>query len=596
MSRKVWLAAALLALLLTLCLVRPIYALPMKDYFADQVNENIAIQNDGSLLITEAITFQFIGGPFTYVYRDIPTNKTDNITIIRATMSDTVMQPGQGPGHYEVDEGDPLKVTWHFAPIYDSIYEFTLTYRVQGVVQKTSSADVLDWIALPDDTTYTIRTATITFTYSALAQLQGQPLELQGPDTTFTQTYNSISFTAQDVDPDTILEYELDFSPGSIISAAPHWQQVQERANALWPFTLPGALIVALLISIAVWRYKRSIQPRVTLPAFYGVSAAIKTPPDELSPTISGVMVQGTQTGQANFNQVLGTMLDLANRGVLTIQAGDQSSARTPNYTIERLTHEGTFNSYERVLLKMMFTPTSKQPNSTRFSRLQLKYMGTPSRFNLPVKQEMQARGLLDENYEPLRRHLGLLNMLLLIVGSAGILITSIAGASNGNWPFALLFIGLLIAAIVTQIMRNHCRIFSVYGLQRAQNWKAFDNYLQNIAFSRTEIDLDQATAQEIFERYLPFAASFGHGDIWIVHFQRLGLAIPPAWFSILPTKAGAPRQPKLSDMERLMTPPNIAFNAPQSTYGGRGGYRGGFGGGFGGGGGAAGGGGSGAG
>jgi len=85
---KPWLTSiGLLILLLLLAPVVPAYAasgtqaLPAKDYSADGFDAQITVQNDGTLLVKETVVFKFVGGPFTFVYREIPTDKTDTITI-----------------------------------------------------------------------------------------------------------------------------------------------------------------------------------------------------------------------------------------------------------------------------------------------------------------------------------------------------------------------------------------------------------------------------------------------------------------------------------------------------------------------------------
>lgn len=73
-------------------------AVPAKDYTAERYDANIIVQEGGSLIVTETVTFRFVGGPFTYVFRNIPTDKTDGITIKSASMDDQTMQHGSGVG------------------------------------------------------------------------------------------------------------------------------------------------------------------------------------------------------------------------------------------------------------------------------------------------------------------------------------------------------------------------------------------------------------------------------------------------------------------------------------------------------------------
>ena len=84
----------IVAFSLVMLLLSQRQAVPAKDYAAERYDAAIMVNEGGSLLVTETVTFKFVGGPFTYVFRDIPTDKTDGITIKSASMDDQTMQHG----------------------------------------------------------------------------------------------------------------------------------------------------------------------------------------------------------------------------------------------------------------------------------------------------------------------------------------------------------------------------------------------------------------------------------------------------------------------------------------------------------------------
>src|SRR6266571_2573931 len=175
MIHRLFIALSLLMLLLGQRL-----AIPAKEDSADRFDVAIAVQEGGSLIVTEAVTFKFVGGPFTFVFRDIPTDKTDGISILSASMDDQAMHQGTGAGQVEIAYGNPVKVTWHFAPVADQTHTFVLTYKVVGVFQKESDADVLNWEALPTNYDYAIRSSTISVSYPDRAILPGTPEVVRG--------------------------------------------------------------------------------------------------------------------------------------------------------------------------------------------------------------------------------------------------------------------------------------------------------------------------------------------------------------------------------------------------------------------------------
>ncbi len=80
-------------------------AVPNKEYSADRFDASITAQEGGSLIVTETVTFKFVGGPYTFVFRDIPTDKTDGISILSAGMDDQTLQDGTGAGQVEINSG-----------------------------------------------------------------------------------------------------------------------------------------------------------------------------------------------------------------------------------------------------------------------------------------------------------------------------------------------------------------------------------------------------------------------------------------------------------------------------------------------------------
>ena len=71
------------ALLLLLAFAFP--TLAAKSYSADRYDVDVVLQSDGSALVTEAVTFRYEGGPFTYAFRGIPTRFTDGIRDLRVS-------------------------------------------------------------------------------------------------------------------------------------------------------------------------------------------------------------------------------------------------------------------------------------------------------------------------------------------------------------------------------------------------------------------------------------------------------------------------------------------------------------------------------
>jgi hypothetical protein len=540
---KPWLTSVgLLILLLLLVPVVPAYAasgtqtLPAKDYSADRVDAQITVQNDGTLLVKETVVFKFVGGPFTFVYRDIPTDKTDTIAIQSAYMDDRLFSEGTGSGQVEIMQDNPIQVKWHFAPTSDATHTFVLNYRVQGVVQKEQNADALYWEALPTKYDYTIRFSTITVTYPQQATLLDSPQVRQGTATISTVP-NEVTFSASDLSANTLLEIGLRFAPGSLITQPPHWQQQQEFIDALiLPFFSAGIVVFLLGTFLLILYYRRQ---RRHIPFDVEQNARLSEPPDNLPPAIAGTLLHS----KPSWNQALATLFDLADRGIVgfvvtpVVTPDDKpgtgfSHISETHYLLERRYQPDDLARYERVLLAILFP--YPQRNTIAMTSLSAVW-GDSSQapiFTELLKRDMLARGFFDPQRQRFGQGLGAISLLLFFFSAVGIIISLIA--LSGSTPSAaglLIFpaLGLLPIGIVAGFLWAKYSRRSDQGEQEARRWQAFSHYLTDMSTGQQPIG-----SPALFGQYLPYATSFGLLRNWITCFQRQGLIKVPSWFQAL--------------------------------------------------------------
>jgi len=515
------------ALSLVILLFAQRQAVPAKDYTAERFDASITVNEGGSLLVTETVTFKFMGGPFTYVFRDIPTDKTDGIVIESASMDYQTMQQGRGAGQVEIAYGNPIKVTWHFAPVADQTHTFVLTYQVLGVFQKAQNADVLNWLALPTDYSYTIHTSTISVGYPEQAVLIGTPEVVRG-SALVTATPGKVVFSAHDLKPKTQLEIGLKFPSGSVITQAPQWQQLQELSIALIPPFFLGGFAIFVIGSLGIiWYYRRyRRKPSV----IEGETLPVTLPPDDLPPAIAGALLIQTP----NWNNALSTLFDLANREVLSISQSDQPKKwykSQPEFLIELQSQPPDLRPHELGLLALLFETKKGLDSTTSISKINRTYTSRYKRFNNPLKQEMTALGLVDTERLHIRRRLLAISLIVLILGCIAMLLSLLFGISTGTWPMLFLPLGVIGVSITVAVLWGMFSTLSDKGMQDAARWKAFSHYLRDITRGK-ELDIPQ----EVFERYLMYAATFGLAEKWVKYFQKQGVAVAPPWFHSLAT------------------------------------------------------------
>ena len=148
MKKRQWWVSVIV--LLALGLSMGVAQAQEKAYSAERFDVDMTVEEGGSLLITETVVFDFVGGPFTFVFRDLPTDQTDGVQILSASVDGLPYATGTNAGQVEIESGDPMRVTWHleatsnatrsFAPRRACRSEFTFSARSASAVQRMSSA------------------------------------------------------------------------------------------------------------------------------------------------------------------------------------------------------------------------------------------------------------------------------------------------------------------------------------------------------------------------------------------------------------------------------------------------------------------------
>jgi hypothetical protein len=215
--------------LLAVALFMTLGAKPDKSYWVERFDVSAGVLQGGDLRVDEQVVFHFQGGPFTYVFRELPPRATDGIVDIVASADGRTLPEGDGPGQVEVEYGEPIRVTWHMEPTSDTARTFDLSYRIRGVMRQEQNVDLLWWRPLPAEHAYTIAASEITITYPSEWPLAAQPSLEQGRATITTEP-GLVRVGAADLGPNQSLAIQLPFQPGSALAGPPAWQAREQGA------------------------------------------------------------------------------------------------------------------------------------------------------------------------------------------------------------------------------------------------------------------------------------------------------------------------------------------------------------------------------
>lgn len=525
MKTKLYLALVA-ALCLALILFSPAQA--EKSYQAERFDVSIAVQPDGTLNITETIVFRFTGGPFTYVFRELAFNDIDEIDNIQASLDDLALAQGAQPGQVEITTGQPIKVTWHFAPAQDAVHEFTLTYRVKGAIRQDDAADTLFWRAIPAEHEYTINQGLIRIEYPAgVLPMTSPSLSLAGAG--FEADSTGATFTLNTIDADTPVDITIFFPRQSVVVQPPAWQakqqQQMQRTTMGIPFGLGAAFLTTLLGVVGVILAGRSFRREKTFSqntAYQNITAPPRATPPSLAAKLTGSSVA-----------FLGTLFDLAQRGMLRIEEGPKKwGSRT--FEVIRQPISERLQPHEQVFLDALF----RKARNERVALSEITSLAYNGQFSQALEQELTTAGWRDVERNSRRGRFLAGATLALAIGLclffAGLLIGGllhitdpaavILGAILMGLGVALSGVGLVALIVAVSISS-----LSDEGVRQASAWNSFAGYLRNVTRGREPV-----TSPELFERYLPYAAGLGLATEWAKFFQKQANVPIPEWFMSL--------------------------------------------------------------
>jgi len=351
-----------------------------------------------------------------------------------------------------------------------------------------------------------------------------------------------VIFTSGALAPDTPLEVELSFPQGSFISSPPAWQQSQFDQEALrleqaekGVFWLIGAGLLFLLGAAGAVLAARPYR-RVTIKR----KGPTYTMPDKIAPAIAGVLRTGS--GTPAWSHALGTLFDLAGRGLLVIEENSEKKwYSSQDFVIRRLEEENSPSGsssrpalwpHEQAFLDLLFSDESGQ----QVESVKLSKMGkviTSSRWKLfseTLKAELKTDGLWSKEREQARRKFSIIGLVFLGLTILSLPLILLVFNQSGLWALALM-VALALISIAWFAAGSSISVWSNSGEALAEEWEPFYRYLKEVARGKA------APGQpDEFERYLPYAAAYGELHQWAKGFEKKGWSETPAYFRALTT------------------------------------------------------------
>lgn len=488
-------------------------------YKAQRFDVNITPQG-GDIVVTEAITFEFQSGTFKRVWREIPTSRTDGIEIVEARMDDVVFTPGDGEGHIEVSGSNRRRVQWNFAPVASpSAHIFDLKYVVRGVIYRENGSDVLRWRALPTEHRYAIDASHISI--ATAGGFLGTPEAHRVGNVSISTLPPGLMIDASNIRSNGWILADVRYPKGTMISSLPKWQERREYANRLGPRWIAAAGAVFVLGLLIVFGARQGYSE----PASTGNETTTTTPPDAVPAAIAAALAE---KGRASGYQGIATIVDLADRGVLTVHELPKTMG-VRQYEVRQVPGQHALEPHEQVAIDIAFGGRADHVN---LSRLRGRMARGGRRFVSAVNADLERRGLLDPARKAARDRLTVIAVVLLIMAPLSSVAVAPLIPTYQAWPF-LLPLALFVAGIVSIITAASMSPLSDRGAMEGARWRGFRRYLKTLAGDREE-----RGAMAIDPRWIVYAIAVGLAAQW----SRLLKARPgvaPEWFIAVPGDHG---------------------------------------------------------
>jgi len=355
---------AWVALLLVVVLAAPaaVYAQQQRSVAWNTYDVDLNVQSDGSVQVAETQAIQF-QGTYQQGFRVIPTDRVTRIENVSVQGASAVRTSS-------TDQG--LRIDWSFPPTTNAARTFVLTYTLRGAIRIYDAGDQLLWKAIYADRPGPVTASTVTVHLPA----DVAPADLKTSFSHYTANQAGAlpsDGTGQQIDPRTVrfttgalptgsgAEVRVQFPHGLVPPNPPAWQADADRADWVQQTLAPIGNFLALLLALVVlagggvavflmW-YTRGRDPSPG-----AAPARLDRPPSELPAPMAGTLVDGV----ADAQDAVASLVDLAQRGVLSLRDADTSrtvgSVHDLRVTWNRSAPDSSgLRRYERQLLVAMF-------------------------------------------------------------------------------------------------------------------------------------------------------------------------------------------------------------------------------------------------
>jgi hypothetical protein len=490
----------------------------LKKFFSE-----IVVMPDGSVDVTENITFQFVGGPWRGINREIPIEYSgphgSNYTLF-LDVKNITGETGAKLKYETSRERHYLNLKIYIPDADNSTRTISINYTVSDAIKFFTDYDEFYWNVTGDEWSIPIESAGVHIVLpEGAANLRAKA---------FTGAYRStgrdadVQITGTGVDVQT--RDPLPMHEGLTVSVAFDKGAVRERSalsrlslflRSNWPLFIP----IVAFFAMFWWWWTRGRDPRLR------PIAAQYQPPDNLSPGEVGTLIDNS----VDMRDITASIVDLAVRGYLTIEEKQQDHllglTHSKNYVFHLKKSRAEWNSlkpHEQELLDGIFS------GGNAGDAVPLDALHNTFYANIPEIRNQIFASLVGDGYYAQRPDSVRSTYILFGVVTGFILVAGGIWIANhsGMQPLPFVVAGLLTGAIICGFgwfmpARTQAGARALEGVLGFEDFLA---HVESDRFNRT------IKTPEMFEKFLPFAMALGVEKNWSKAFQGI-YTQPPQWY-----------------------------------------------------------------
>jgi len=508
----------------------------------------IQIQRDDSIVVREAIDYDFGTAQRHGIFRDVPTTLRYDDAHDRTYPLDVVSVTGSPgtPVQYETEDAGAGKTRIRIGDPDRTItgrHTYVITYRMSGALNGFADHDELYWNAVGPDWAVPVQQAKVMV--SAPGPIDGiacyaGPAGSNLPCAKRALKHGVASFAQPTLDPYGAFTVVVGLPKGIVAEPAPilteRW--TLRRAFTATPLTVGGSLLLAALVlggfGRIAWRTGRDRRyqgsqvdvlmgapaetPEQAVPLFEGdASGPVEfAPPVGLRPGQIGTLVDEV----ANALDVTASVIDLAVRKYLVIEEIPKKGwFGKPDWKLTKLKDpDRELFEYERELLDGLF----EDGQEVKLSSLRTKFVSRLQGVQEALYRDVVGRGWFAGRPDRIRRRWVAAGIGVLLAGAV-LEFVAVRWTRLALLPLAVILGGLSLLVGARWMPRRTAK-----GTGLVRRVRGFRTVIATAETNMARF----AEKENLFTRYLPYAIVFGLTEKWARAFEVLGEPPPDtSWY-----------------------------------------------------------------